>query len=228
MGSALLRGHYEPFGTRLFTASLKLGMTVIDCGANIGIYTALASGSVGSTGKVYAFEPEPRNFSCLEEMIRLNQLGNVQPEHVALSDRNEETNLYLADMNMGDHRLTPTEDARQSVRIETRTLDSYWSGEIPAIDILKLDVQGAEGLVLRGMSETIAKSPKLKIFMEFWPYGLNRSGTNPKALLESLLKQGFSIQRVDQDRGKLHHVDHVAELLAVDDEETSFDLYLER
>ncbi len=228
MGSALLRGYYEPLSTKLFLESISPGMRVVDCGANIGIYTCLASGAVGKEGKVYSFEPEPQNFACLTETIRLNQLANVQPECLALSDRNGEASLFLSEMNMGDHRIGEIDEKRRSVRISTRTLDSYWGGNIPEIDVLKIDVQGAEGLVFKGMTETIAKSPKLKIFMEFWPYALRRCGTNPQDLLDTLLVWGFSFQLIDQDGGRLRRLDSFAELLASEAEETSFDLYLER
>jgi len=228
IGSALLRGRYEPYGTKLFLENLSPGMKVIDCGANIGIYTCLASGAVGPEGKVYSIEPEPRNFACLTETIRVNQLANVQPERMALSDRDAEAELYLSDMNMGDHRLGQADEKRQSVRISTRRLDSYWGHAIPEIDVLKMDVQGAEGLALKGMTQTILKSKKLKIFMEFWPYGLSRCGTNPKELLEELVALGFSIQLIDQDRETLRVLHGFEELLVAPSEETIFDLFLER
>ena len=228
MGSALLRRCYEPYETKLFLESISPGMVAVDCGANIGIYTCLASGAVGPTGKVYAFEPEPRNFDCLTETIRLNRLENVQPERLALSNRNEEANLFLSDINMGDHRLGGTDEKRASVRVQTRTLDSYWPGTLPKIDVLKMDVQGAEGLVLQGMAKTIAASNKLKIFMEFWPCGLIRCGTSPEGLLEELSALGFSIQIINQDKGELQPLRDVAELLANTHEDSSFDLFLER
>ena len=228
MGSALLRGRYEPFGTKLFLEKLSPGRTVIDCGANIGIYTCLASGIVGQNGKVFSFEPEPRNFSCLTETIRLNHLVNVQPECVALSDQDGTASLHLSDMNMGDHRLGPADESRKSVQISTRRLDSYWNQAIPSIDILKLDVQGAEGLVFKGMTQTILQSKNLKVFMEFWPYGLRRCGTDPRELLDDLVSLGFSVQLIDQDAGSLRHLESFDELLAVEAEEISFDLYLER
>jgi FkbM family methyltransferase len=228
MGSALLRGRYEPYGTRLFVESLSPGMVVVDCGANIGIYTCLASGAIGSEGKVYAFEPEPRNFSCLSETVRVNRLENVQTERLALSDVNEEASLFLSDMNMGDHRLGKTDEKRESVRIQTCTLDSYWKGIIPEINVLKMDVQGAEGLVLKGMSQTILQSPKLKIFMEFWPQALRSCGTDPKEVLQSLVAFGFSIQIIDQDNNRLRTLDNPDQLLVTEQTDISFDLYLER
>jgi hypothetical protein len=129
---------------------------------------------------------------------------------------------------MGDHRLGSADDARPSVRILTRTLDSYWGQTIPKVDVLKMDVQGAEGLVLKGMSQTVLNSPKLKIFMEFWPHALLRCGTNPKDLVEEFMALGFSIQIIDQERGKLLPMSEVEELLVCKNDETSFDLYLER
>ena len=228
MGSALLMGRYEPYGTQLFLESLSPGMIVVDAGANIGIYTCLASGVVGRYGKVYAFEPEPQNFICLTETMRLNQLANVQPERLALSDHDGEANLFLSDINMGDHRLGKTDEKRQSVCISTRRLDSYWGQTIPEVAVLKMDVQGAEGLVLKGMKQTILKSPKLKIFMEFWPRVLESCGTNPKDVLDDFLEFGFSIQIIDQDKNMLRALDSVEQLFLTANHETSFDLYLER
>jgi len=228
MGSALLRGRYEPYGTRLFVESLSPGMKVIDCGANIGIYTCLASGAVGREGKVYSFEPEPRNFACLTETIRCNQLANVQAGQLALSDCDGEAALFLSDMNMGDHRLGQPDEKRSSVHVLTRRLDTYWDGQIQEIDVLKIDVQGAEGLVLKGMRETLLKSKRLKIFMEFWPFGLICCGTDPRDMLNELVKMGFTVQLIDQEQEKLRALASFSELLVSSDEETSFDLYLER
>lgn len=228
MGSALLRGSYEPYGTKLFLESLKPGMNVVDCGANIGIYTCLASGAVGPTGKVYSFEPEPRNFACLTETIRLNHLPNVQPEQLALSDRNEQADLFLSEMNMGDHRLGKVEGNRPSVRIQTIPLDSYWGQVIPQIDVLKLDVQGAEGLALKGMRETLTRSPNLKIFMEFWPSALRNGGTDPREVLQELLSFSFFIKVIDQEKKVLRDVEGIEQLLAPSSAEISFDLFLER
>jgi FkbM family methyltransferase len=228
MGSALLRGRYEPLGTKLFLERLALGMTVVDCGANIGIYTCLASGAVGATGKVFAFEPEPSNFDCLIRTIELNRLSNVQAERAALSDCDGEARLFLSDINMGDHRIGAVDETRTSVAVVTRSLDSYWADASPQVDLLKMDVQGAEGLILKGMAKTILRSPKLKIVMEFWPYGLIRCGTNPRDLLDDLAGYGFTMRVIDQEHGTLRPVKNVAELLASEKEETSFDLFLER
>jgi len=83
---ALTLGCYETFPRRLFRDLLKPGMTVVDVGANIGLYTAIAAGRVGPAGRVIAVEPEGRNCRLIHQTLELNRFTNVEVVQAAVSD----------------------------------------------------------------------------------------------------------------------------------------------
>lgn len=138
--------------------NIHLGNTVLDIGANIGYYTLIMSKLVGSTGKVYAFEPEPKNFEILKKNIELNKLDNVILEQKALSNIDGVTYLQLS-KDSGQHRLSD-----HGVKVESITLDSYFGG---GIDFIKMDAEGSEYKIFKGMKNAL-KNKNLKIVTEFY------------------------------------------------------------
>ena len=87
-------------------------------------------------------------------------------------------------MNRADNRLYPNELASDSFEVETSTVDCMLAEcGIQMADLIKIDVQGFEGQVLRGMRETIRRSTELTILIEFWPHGLKSAGTIPIEVL---------------------------------------------
>lgn len=153
--------------------NIHLGNTVLDIGANIGYYTLIMSKLVGSTGKVYAFEPEPKNFEILKKNIELNKLDNVILEQKALSNIDGVTYLELS-KDSGQHRLSD-----HGVKVESISLDSYFGeGEI---DFIKMDAEGSEYKILKGM-KNVLKNKNLKIVTEFYYKLLD----NPTAFFDDL------------------------------------------
>jgi FkbM family methyltransferase len=137
---------------------------------------------------VYAFEPEPATFELLEKNVRLNGLTNVVLERKALSNRKGTLKLFIAGQNKGDHRIyQPDGESRPSIDVEAVRLDEYFKDHKRGIDVLKTDTQGAEGLILEGMTGLLERQTDgPAIFMEFWPHGLKGLGTDAAALLKSL------------------------------------------
>jgi len=184
----LSTGSWEADETAWFLRSVKPGDTFVDVGANVGYYTIIGSRLVGDKGKVYAFEPEPESFALLQKNVRLNGLTNVVLEQKALSNRKGVIKLFIADLNKGDHRIyQPEGESRPSVEVEAVRLDEYFKGQKRGIDVLKMDTQGAEGVILEGMTGLLEGRPDgPTIFMEFWPHALKEMGTDPGALLKTL------------------------------------------
>ncbi len=184
----LVLGRWEPAETDWFLRMVKPGDTVVDAGANTGYYTLIGSRLVGDKGKVYAFEPEPANFELLQKNVRLNGLTNVVLERKALSNRNGTLKLFIADNNKGDHRIyQPADESRPSIDVEAVRLDEYFKDYKQGIDFLKTDTQGAEGLIIEGMTGLLdGRTDGPTIFMEFWPHGLAGLGTDAGALLKTL------------------------------------------
>jgi len=150
-------GCYEPETVTLVERLVQPGMTVLDIGANVGQYTMIASRLVGQRGAVHSFEPEPSNFACLSRGVRLNGRANVRCNQIALADRQGTATLHLASesRNAGAHSLAATHHSTGSVvEVTIGTLDEY-AATLAALDVVKLDVEGAELAVLRGGRRSI-------------------------------------------------------------------------
>jgi len=196
-------GCYEHADLDMFLETLRPGMCVVDAGANIGLYAAAAAGKVGPAGTVIAIEPNPRNSDLMRETVRINRLENVRIFQAALSNATGTGRLYLGDDNVGDCRIFPCEDERKTVAVPTVTLDDLVAREqIPPIDVMKIDIQGAEAFAFDGMRNALAASPRIRILMEFWPWGIRRSGRDPAELLRGFRELGFSIYDVPRSSGR--------------------------
>ncbi len=203
----LLNGTWEEFETEVFKKNLKKEDVVLDIGANIGYHTLIAAEIVGKTGRVYAFEPDPKNFEILKRNVEVNGYKNVTLVNKALSDTNGVGKLFLSEEgNHGDFRIFGSSDNRQSIEIDLITLDSFFGNHIPKIGVIKMDVQGAEALVLRGASKVLKANKRLKVFTEFWPKALRLSGSSAKEYSSVLVKNGFKIYEIDTLAKKLSKV----------------------
>ncbi|MBF0193639.1 MAG: FkbM family methyltransferase [Magnetococcales bacterium] len=194
-----INGVYEPFETALFKKWIKPGDTVIDIGANIGYYTLLFAKLVGPQGKVYAFEPDPTNMDLLRKNVEVNGYKNVVIEQKALSEKSGTIQLYLNEGNKSDHRIFDSGDGRKAINIETVSLDEYFSDKQVDIDLIKIDIQGAEIIALQGMHETMGKNSELKLISEFFPFAISKFGKEPKQHLDILEAAGFNFSNIDED-----------------------------
>jgi FkbM family methyltransferase len=195
---------YERATTELFKEVLQPGMVFVDVGANIGYFSLLAAKLVGPDGKVYAFEPEPGNHGLLRKNIELNSYSNVQTIQKAVSDKSESTLLFLSALDTGSHSLY-SEAARgkqESVEITTTSIDEFLESEgWPGIDLMKIDVEGAELGVLEGMGSLVERFPALKLIVEYCPFLIQSTGANPSDLLTKLTSLGFRIEIIDDKKG---------------------------
>lgn len=194
VSGALTFGVYEKNEIALMRQLCKLGKIVIDIGANVGLYTAIAGASVGASGRVIAFEPEPESFSFLKKTVKVNKLTNTHIVQAAASSKNGKARLFTSSANRGDHRMYPSTNADGNVEIQMLKLDDYLETQgVHAADIIKIDVQGFEGHVISGIEGTITRSPHLIMLMEFWPQGLRSAGTDPLKLLQQLENMNLEI-----------------------------------
>jgi FkbM family methyltransferase len=192
---------FEPAEGRFLMNQITEGSSVVDIGANIGYYTLQFARKVGSRGHVYAFEPDPQNFILLKKNIEVNGYKNVTPVQMAVSDVSGVTRLYLSLENKGDHRIFESDESRSSVEIQSTLLDDYFRGSENKIDLIKMDVQGAEYRALMGMQGVLSRNPGIVLVTEFWPYGLIQSNADPKAYLDLLLSHGFEGGRGCDEEG---------------------------
>lgn len=203
---------WEPLETELVKREIKKGDVVLDIGAHIGYYTLILARLVGERGKVFAFEPDTDNFALLKKNVNVNSCQNVVLVKKAVSDKTGKGRLYLADGNMGDHRIYDSGDNREVVEIETIRLDDYFRDYNGRIDFIKMDIQGAEERAIQGMNSLLERFKNFKIVMEFCPAMIKKFGTEPEDLLKLFLNQGFKLYNIDEEEKKIRP-DDFAELL---------------
>lgn len=138
---------------QFFASHIRPGDQVLDVGANIGFFTLVASALTGPTGRVASFEPHPDNAEALRRNVTANQLNQVEVVEAAVSDRNGESGLHL---NTSDQVASlVVARTNETVSVQTVTVDA----EIQRLDLrpafVKIDVEGHEDAVVRGMTETL-------------------------------------------------------------------------
>ena len=181
----------------LLKGIIQPGMTVVDVGANIGIYSAFFAKIVGNTGKVYAFEPSPHNFNLLQKYNKNKNLTLIQ---AAVGDTTGKITLYVSDKLNVDHRTYESGENREKIEIASYRLDDYLKSE--KIDFIKMDIQGFEYQALLGMKNILQNNPDIKILMEFWPYGLAKAQSSTEELLDFLHKLGFRTELIEGNSRK--------------------------
>jgi FkbM family methyltransferase len=184
---------------RFFPEVIRPGMTVVDVGANIGLYALFFAQLVGRAGAVYAFEPEPALFGALARGRELARRENLRVFPLALGDAPGRQRLHRSFCNSGDNRLrrpaAPSADAGADAPEITVARGDELLAAVPTVDFIKIDVQGWELHALRGLSATIERSPGIQIYLEFWPRGLRAADCEPAALLRFLEEHGLAIRR---------------------------------
>ena len=187
-------GCFDPNEFAFLHRVLKPGMTFLDAGANEGLYTVFASRCVGETGRVLAFEPSAREFARLEGNIAVNGLRNVKLYSAALADQDAGASLLIAaSEHSGQNTLGAfshdgvAEASREQVAV--RRLDILLAEEgLRGLDVLKIDVEGAETRLLSGAMETLRRfRPALLLEINeaaLWKQG--SSAAELVGLLESL------------------------------------------
>ncbi len=189
-------GKFEPLQSKRFINSVKQGDVVLDIGANIGYYSILASKLVGKKGKVYAFEPDPQNIKLLYKNIKLNNCRNITVIEAALGSKKGKLDLIQDLSNPGESKLSKKNIAN-SVKVKVLTLDQFVKTEkIKKIDLIKIDVEGAEPDVLKGSIKTLRLNKSLKLFIECNPQALKAFNQDKVALTAYLRGMDFELKEI--------------------------------
>ncbi|MBU6430874.1 MAG: FkbM family methyltransferase [Patescibacteria group bacterium] len=203
---AIALGVYEKYESDIFRSKIKQGMTIIDIGANLGYYAAIAARRAGERGLVIAFEPEPNFFKLLSKNISRNNLKNASLFEMAIADKNGKMELFLSNENKGNNSLIQSENLKTSVRVKSVTLDDFiTSRKIEKVDIVKMDIEGAEILAIEGMKKTLIKHKPL-LFLEFSPHSIVKLNRNPTDFISILSGMGYSIFEINETRKSLNNV----------------------
>lgn len=199
----LLDGYWELSETEVFRNALRPGMTVVDVGANFGYFTLIAADAVGPSGRVHSVEPHPRLAALLQKTMEINRFENIVQVHpCAALEAAREAPLYCHPNSFGSHNLYSLgwEDVESStMTIAAKPLDEM----IPErVHVMKIDAQGSEPWIFRGMSQLLARSPGIQILMEFAPLCIRAGGVDPAEFLRELRTMGFR-WRLVTDRASL-------------------------
>jgi FkbM family methyltransferase len=223
--SALAEGIYANAWERqertVLRAAVRPGTTVIDIGANIGFYTCLFAASVGETGRVIAFEPTPSTLVLLRDNVTRNGLANVQIEEVALSDREGTATFHVFPAGGDAYNSLVASSAygttaAQEVTVRTRRLDDYLDRIDPgSVSAVKMDVEGAESLVIDGGRAFLGRLDRAVLMVELNESAARQCQSSVTSVVTLLRELGFSGFALDP-QGRLVPLQdsHVGQILS--------------
>ena len=173
LGVKLGRG-FESEEISYFEKNIKDGDIVIDAGANIGLYSIIASKLVGKSGEVHSFEPALETFNILEKNILINNLSNVKINKMGLGDKEGKFVLSIPnDVPYGfadsyrfvDLTTNEVTDSKKSEIINIQTIDNYCAvNKVSHVDFIKIDVEGLQYQVLIGAKKTLENNRVIILF----------------------------------------------------------------
>ncbi len=170
ISEAILSGSFETSEYHFARRFLRAGMTVLDVGAHHGFYSLLASSLVGRSGKVFSFEPSPRERKALTRHLRINMRSNVFVQAFAVGSANERANLYQVNQSFSgcnSLRAPAVEASSTAIPVQVRRLDDWiLENAVDRVDFMKIDVEGGELLALQGAVRLLERKPRPVILAE--------------------------------------------------------------
>lgn len=209
--SVLAKPLYQGFGFEeteidFLTSVAKIGMRVLDIGANIGLYTILLAHKVGPQGRVWSFEPFAPVRGLLYENVKNNGLKNVEVIDKAVAERSGEAVFHVfqngADVynSLGAQFRIEGLRAMNEVVVDVISLDNFAANSgLDSVDIIKIDVEGAEELVVRGGAKLIGSSKSVVILSELYEPSARQCMCSTERLVRLLSEWGFSMYSVGEN-----------------------------
>lgn len=202
--------HEKKYASHILSMLIYLRpRTFIDVGAHLGEYSIRIAKKI-SNCKVYAFEPVDENVICLLKSVAINRLQNVIVVKAALLNYVGEVELFLDDLNTGGHSIFTIHPVKKytlvrALRVPAKTLDSYGNFDQPLA--IKIDVEGAESLVLEGALNILKQHDEVLLFIEVHsPTTSEDSKTGCDCKVCSLLRSiGYTV-RVFEKSDKDHRI----------------------
>lgn len=187
----------------LLKSLCRPGMIAVDVGANIGYHALTMGKAVAPGGEVWAFEPDPDNFASLRSNLERNAMADVHPVSAAVGDRQGRVDLWVSPSHGGDHRVyrPAAPRSRQPIQVDLIALDQFFSGRPPP-QLIKMDIQGAEPLAIRGMSRLLRECSPLTLLFEIWVKGWKEAGEEPLPVLQELSDRGFRLELLGTGRAE--------------------------
>ena len=199
----LVGGFYEEIELGIFEKLAAESSLIVDVGGNVGVYACV--GAVRSpAAHVVTFEPVPANLAFLRRNVADNGFASrVEIVEAALSDEPGEASIFLAD-SIGTHSLSSENaESERQIKVRVTTLDEHLRGR--DVDLIKIDVEGFDGHVLRGGRELLS-SQRPTLLLEFVPTSLANSGFPPEDMAQYLFEVHDSVFLIDEPRRTLEQV----------------------
>lgn len=219
----LMDGYWESWITKFIASVVKPGDICIDAGANFGYFSLLMAELAGREGKALAIEPN----SSLCRLLRFTSHVNEYSFRViqkALSDESGEITLQVPVDFWGGGTIRPekVDDHITEERVQTRSFDDLVAEEgLPRVDFIKMDCEGVEPLILKGMEKTLEQNPQLKMVMEYSPFMYRDAQSFTKYLFDR-----FEVGEVTGDATvRKYRAEDVGYLTSLN---THIDLFLEQ
>ena len=206
-------GIHGALDLKIMKNNVRDGDNVVDLGANIGYFTLIFAKLVGPSGKVFAFEPDPRNLALLKKNIECNNYKNVIIVPKAVSNVNEKCTLYVGQKTFGQNRIYKPEKTKTQkfvpIDSETVRLDDFFKANnlLDKISFIKMDIEGAEFLALNGMKEILKLNKNIKLFTEIEISHLEDAGSNYTQFVDLLTENNFILCLADNRNETLTKVD---------------------
>jgi FkbM family methyltransferase len=192
-----LFGVWEPRMTQWLTRRLRSGDTFVDVGANIGYFSVLASKLVGPEGHVVAIEASETFNNRVRQNAQLNGCDNIRFAHAAVYGKHQTLTFILSsNNNMRADSIVPWDGPVESqFEIEAQPLPEILDAdEIAKARVIKVDVEGAEGSVVRGMAPLLDQlRPDAEITVEVTPERMEELGDSVEELLDTMGEHGFHV-----------------------------------
>jgi FkbM family methyltransferase len=193
--SVIYYGLYEKSMMRFLLSYLREDDIFLDIGANIGVYSLLASSKI-LKGKIYSFEPIPKNYHRLKENIEINHIDNIYPYMLALYCSKGSIEMNISDNDCMASIIQEGNNQDNTILVETDTLNSMFSSEEMNISLCKLDAEGAELAILQGATHLLEKKSPPVFVIDYYT----------KDLADFMMSYGFSFYKYDEERCCLYPV----------------------
>lgn len=203
MAADATSGGFEPGTRRVLKSLIEPGMRVADIGANIGLLSLACARAVGPGGEVISFEPEDTYRDLTRKTLALNGMTWARVDGRAVGRRNEQASFHVSTIpgHSSLYALPADETpADAPPTVEVVRLDDALGGDLK-LDVVKIDVEGAELDVLAGMDGVLAASPDLAIVAEYGPTHLARVGLTPEDWFGAFTSKGFAAYAIAEPTG---------------------------
>src|SRR6516162_1414903 len=200
----------EPGVRAVLQARLRAGATAVDIGASIGVHALTMAKMVGPGGRVVCVEPLAHIASTLERTLRLNGFSErTQVISSAASDSAGEATLHRA-LHSPRSSLLPIAEECTSLTVRTIALDDHFAAGA-RVDMIRIDVNGAEPLVYKGMSRILRENPEIEFILKWSVSGFARSNQSAESFWDLIRSDGFKPLRIDDEQpGRLMALQEMA------------------